>query len=72
MSCIYLHYIIPSSLESISAYRNLGASGEIIHYLLKEIFLLFNYIQLECLKMNTLDMPQLKVCLMLLIGTITD
>ena len=34
MSCIYLHYITPSSSESISAYRNLRASGKIIHYLL--------------------------------------
>ena len=53
-------------------YRSSRASGKIIHYLPKEIFLQFNYVQLECLKINTLDKPQLKVCLMLVIGMITD
>ena len=36
MSCIYLHYITPSYPESMSTYRNLRASGKIIHFLLKE------------------------------------
>ena len=38
----------------------------------KKTFLLFNYTQLECLKMNTLDMPQLKACLILVIGMIIE
>ena len=65
-----LHYTFISRInEHLQEFKS---QWENLHFLLKEIFLLFNYIQMECLKMNTLDMLQLQVCLMLLIGMIMD
>jgi len=57
MSCTYLHYITHSCPGLISPCRNLKGSGKTIPYLL------FIYVRLGCLKMNTVDMLQLQMCL---------